>query len=67
MTIYRLVALGTIEETMVGLHQNKRALVDTVLGETSGVAKVSTNERLGLLGTSGRAATSGASHAAPES
>ncbi|MEO6954635.1 MAG: DEAD/DEAH box helicase [Polyangia bacterium] len=49
VTIYRLVALGTIEETMVGLHAHKRALVDTVLRETARVGKVSASDLLRLL------------------
>lgn len=49
VTIYRLVALGTIEETMVALHEHKRALVDTVLCATARVGKVSTSDLLGLL------------------
>ena len=54
VTIYRLVALGTIEETMVGLHEHKRALVDSVLRETARVGKVSTTELVGLLEATGR-------------
>jgi superfamily II DNA or RNA helicase len=49
VTIYRLVAKGTIEEKIVALHRHKRDLADSVLsgGETSG--KIGTDELLRLI------------------
>lgn len=36
VTVYRLIAAGTIEERIVDLHQGKRALADGVLDATDG-------------------------------
>lgn len=49
VTIYRLVAKGTIEEQMLSLHESKRALVSQVLAGTEHAAKLSTNDLLALL------------------
>ncbi len=38
VTVYRLIAAGTIEERIVELHQGKRALADGVLAATDGEA-----------------------------
>ncbi|SDC47122.1 Helicase conserved C-terminal domain-containing protein [Cupriavidus sp. YR651] len=38
VTVYRLIAAGTIEERIVELHQGKRALADGVLDGTDGEA-----------------------------
>ncbi|MFT3706598.1 MAG: DEAD/DEAH box helicase [Archangium sp.] len=46
VTIYRLIASGTVEEKMLTLHARKRALVDQIL---SGQGKVATDELLALL------------------
>jgi superfamily II DNA or RNA helicase len=49
VTIYKLVALGTVEEKIVAMQEDKRALVAGVL-EGTGVARAaSTNELLALL------------------
>jgi SNF2 family DNA or RNA helicase len=55
VTIYRLVALGTIEEKMLALHAQKRALVAKILDGKGEAATLSTDELLSLLsGLTGR-------------
>ncbi|WP_224982530.1 DEAD/DEAH box helicase [Geomonas agri] len=49
VTIYRLVAKGSIEEKIVGLHQQKRGLADSLLDESDLSGKVSVEELLALL------------------
>jgi len=49
VTIYRLVSKGTIEEKIVGLHQQKRGLADSLLEESDMSGKVSAEELLALL------------------
>ena len=49
VTIYRLVALGTIEEKMLSLHARKRGLVAQVLGGKDEAARLSTPDLLALL------------------
>ena len=49
VTIYRLVTKGTIEEKIVGLHQQKRGLADSLLEESDMSGKVSAEELLALL------------------
>jgi SNF2 family DNA or RNA helicase len=49
VTIYRLVALGTIEEQILALHAMKRALVAEVLGGKDEAGKLSTEDLLALL------------------
>ncbi|WP_426746490.1 DEAD/DEAH box helicase [Myxococcus faecalis] len=49
VTVYRLVARGTIEEQMLSLHEHKRALVADVLEGKDGAGRLSTKELLGLL------------------
>jgi SNF2 family DNA or RNA helicase len=55
VTVYRLIAAGTIEERIVDLHQGKRALADGVLesmdGEATGrdVPLPDIDELVGLL------------------
>ncbi|QXE92220.1 ATP-dependent helicase [Geomonas subterranea] len=51
VTIYRLVAKGTIEEKIVALHQQKRGLADSLLDESDLSGKVSVEELLALLRT----------------
>ncbi len=60
VTIYRLVALGTIEEQMLALHAEKRSLVARVLAGKDEAPKLSTAELVGLL-----AARAGAAGAPP--
>ncbi|MBW4470799.1 MAG: DEAD/DEAH box helicase [Stenomitos rutilans HA7619-LM2] len=52
VTIYRLVAKGTIEEKIVDLHQHKRDLADSLLEGTEMSGKVSTDELLRLIAES---------------
>jgi SNF2 family DNA or RNA helicase len=49
VTIYRLVAKGTIEEKIVDLHQHKRDLADSLLEGTDMSGKISTEELLRLI------------------
>lgn len=52
VTVYRLVAQGTIEEKIVELHQQKRDLADSLLEGTEMSGKMSTEQLLGLLSES---------------
>jgi SNF2 family DNA or RNA helicase len=49
VTIYRLVARHTIEETIVDLHRHKRDLADSLLEGSDVAGKMSAREMLGLL------------------
>ena len=49
VTIYRLVAKGTIEDKIVGLHKVKRDLADSLLAGSDMSSKVSTDELLSLI------------------
>lgn len=49
VTIYRLIMKGSIEEKMLGLHQEKRGLADDLLGGTDLSGKLSDEELLALL------------------
>jgi SNF2 family DNA or RNA helicase len=49
VTIFRLVAMGTIEEQLLVMHRQKRALVERVLEGKTGAAKVTTDELVALL------------------
>ncbi|XYH92710.1 SNF2-related protein [Sorangium sp. So ce1128] len=49
VTIYRLLALGTIEEQMLSLQEEKRSLVAQVLGGKDEAGRLSTHELLSLL------------------
>ena len=49
VTIYRLVARGTIEEQIVELHRHKRELADRLLEGADAPARLSTEELLELL------------------
>jgi superfamily II DNA or RNA helicase len=49
VTVYRLVARGTIEEKMLALHEDKRALVASVLEGKELAGKLSVHELLGML------------------
>lgn len=51
VTIYRLVAQGTIEEQIVDLHQQKRDLADSLLEGTDVSGKISTDDLLKLIQT----------------
>jgi SNF2 family DNA or RNA helicase len=49
VTIYRLVAKGTIEDKIVALHQVKRDLADSLLTGTDMSSKISTEQLLSLI------------------
>ncbi|MDB9502610.1 DEAD/DEAH box helicase [Spirulina major CS-329] len=49
VTIYRLVAQGTIEDKIVALHQTKRDLADSLLAGADFSGKISTDELLSLI------------------
>ena len=49
VTIYRLVAEGTIEEQIVDLHRHKRHLAEQLLEGTDATGRLSTEELLDLL------------------
>ena len=49
VTIYRLVAQGTIEEKIVELHRHKRDLADSLLEGTDSSGKLSSDELLRLI------------------
>ena len=49
VTIYRLVARGTIEEGIVDLHHRKRGLADSLLEGTDMAARLSPGEMLAML------------------
>ena len=49
MTIYRLVAAATIEDKILALHGDKRALVASVLDGTDRAAALTTDDLMALL------------------
>jgi SNF2 family DNA or RNA helicase len=49
VTVYRLVTAGSIEERIVGLHQNKRQLADGILEGQDGAAPIGAAELKELL------------------
>jgi hypothetical protein len=49
VTVYRLITKDTIEESIVALHQNKRALAEALLSEGSDAAALSVSELIGLI------------------
>jgi superfamily II DNA or RNA helicase len=49
VTVYRLVAKGTIEERIVSLHRSKRELADSLLAESDRAASLSSAELCALL------------------
>ena len=65
VTVYRLVATGTIEEAVLDLHAEKRAMVDAVLDGSGAAATLGTAEILALLLGGGAAPVSPAPAAAP--
>ena len=48
VTVYRLVAAGTVEEKVLALHDSKRALAEDLLSAT-GSAALTPAELLGLF------------------
>ncbi len=49
VTIYRLIAKGTIEEQIVELHHHKKDLADQLLVNTDKVMKLDVNDVLSML------------------
>ncbi len=49
VTVYRLVARGTLEEAILGLHADKRALAAEILDGTGSTQALSTDELMALL------------------
>ena len=49
VTVYRLVTKGTVEEHIVGLHNDKRALAESILGEGDVAHLPSTEELIDLI------------------
>ncbi len=49
VTVYRLVTEGTIEEKIVQLHEKKRDLADSLLGNTDVSAKLSSDQLLEMI------------------
>ncbi len=49
VTVYRLVTQGTIEEQILELHQDKRALAEGILSEGEVAALPSTEELMALV------------------
>ena len=50
VTVYRLIARGTVEEKILAMHSDKRALVAGVLEGTDVAARLTTGDLLALLG-----------------
>jgi superfamily II DNA or RNA helicase len=50
VTVYRLIARGTVEERILTMHSEKRALVTGVLEGTDAAARLSTRDLLALIG-----------------
>jgi SNF2 family DNA or RNA helicase len=49
VTVYRLIARGTIEEKILALHADKRSMVAGILDGTSAAARLSTKDLLALI------------------
>lgn len=49
VTVYRMVALGTIEEQILTLHADKRMMMASLLEGTDSAAPISSDEMLALL------------------
>ena len=49
VTVYRMVTKGTVEERIVELHHDKRALADSVLAEGEATALPSTEDLMALI------------------
>jgi SNF2 family DNA or RNA helicase len=49
VTVYRLIAEGTVEQQILSLHRNKRELVDAVLSGTDHAGKLSTAQLAQLI------------------
>jgi SNF2 family DNA or RNA helicase len=49
VTVYRLITKGTVEERIVELHQDKRALADSILDGGEAGLLPSTDELVALM------------------
>ncbi len=49
VTVYRLISRGTIEERILHLHRDKRALVESVLAGTGAAARLTNSDLMRLL------------------
>ena len=49
VTVYRLISVGTIEEKIIRLHQNKRSMADALLQDADLFAQISADEVIRLL------------------
>ena len=49
VTVYRLVAKGTIEEKIVEMHRHKRDLADSLLEGTDAGGRMSVEEMMALI------------------
>jgi superfamily II DNA or RNA helicase len=49
VTVYRLIATGTIEEKIIRLHQNKRSMADALLQDADMYAQISADDVIRLL------------------
>ncbi|MBQ4845630.1 DEAD/DEAH box helicase [Pseudoalteromonas sp. MMG005] len=49
VTVYRLIAINTIEEKIVALHQHKRDLAQTLLSGSDSVSKLSVTDIIAML------------------
>ncbi|MEL7334889.1 MAG: DEAD/DEAH box helicase, partial [Planctomycetota bacterium] len=49
VTVYRLVAKGTIEEKILEMHANKRELVASVLDGTDKAGRMTTDDMIDLI------------------
>lgn len=49
VTVYRLIAAGTIEEKIIRLHQNKRSMADALLQDADLYAQISADDVIRLL------------------
>ncbi len=55
VTVYRLVATGTIEESILALHESKRALMAALMDGTGSSAALSADELVALIASEGSA------------
>ncbi len=59
VTVYRLIARGTIEQQILAMHGDKRALVAGVLDGSDGAARLTTKDLLALLAAAPSGAATG--------
>jgi SNF2 family DNA or RNA helicase len=61
VTVYRLISTATVEEAIVALHAQKRALVEQVLAGAGAAAKLSADDLMELIRAGGEIAREGGS------